>query len=139
MTTSSGRVVALDPGSVRVGVAVCDEARTMAFPRGAIPSGPDTVRRLAALVREEGAGVVVVGLPVRLDGAEGPEAVAARELASALTTALEGLAEVVLHDERLTTVTAEQRLREAGRRGRSAREVVDAAAAVVLLESWLAR
>lgn len=138
MTRGEGRVVAFDPGAVRVGVAVCDEARTMAFPRAPLAAGPELVQRCCALVREEGARVVVVGHPVRLEGAEGPEAQAARALAEQLGEALDGDADVVLHDERLTTVTAQRHLRDAGRRDREARERIDGAAAVVLLESWLA-
>lgn len=141
MTTGErdvGRVVALDPGSTRIGVAVSDSARRLAFPRSPIEGGDGAPARCAALVREEAARLVVVGHPLRLDGTEGPAAEQADALASALRTALalDGV-EVVLHDERLTTVTATTRLREAGHGARSARRRVDGAAAVVLLESWL--
>lgn len=132
-----GRVVAFDPGSARIGVAVCDADRTMAFPRESVPSGPDAVARCAALARDEEASVVLVGLPLNLDGSEGPAASAARRLAEQLESLL-GDVVVVLHDERLTTVTAQGRLRDAGHDARAARHRVDGAAAVVLLESWLA-
>jgi putative Holliday junction resolvase len=132
-----GRVVAFDPGSARIGVAVCDASRTMAFPHDAVPAGPGAAERCATVARAEEATVVVVGLPVGLDGTEGPPARAARELAEALRTILE-TPDVVLHDERLTTVTATARLREAGIDARTGRARVDGAAAVVLLESWLA-
>ena len=94
--------------------------------------------RCADLVRDEGAVLVVVGHPLRLDGSEGTAAGLAVELAHDLAAALEadGI-EVVLHAERLTTVTATSRLRDAGVDAKSARRRVDGAAAVVLLESWL--
>ncbi len=139
MTVGShpGRVVAFDPGTSRIGVAVCDAARTMAFPHDPVPAGPDAAARCAAIAAEERASVVVVGLPLHLDGTEGVGARSARELAAALRDALVD-ADVVLHDERLTTVTASSRLRSAGLAAREARGRVDGAAAVVLLESWLA-
>jgi putative Holliday junction resolvase len=132
-----GRVVAFDPGTTRIGVAVCDAERTMAFPRDSIAAGPDAVSRCAAMVREEEATVVVVGLPLHLDGDEGTSAASARAFASTLSSSLVDV-EVVLQDERMTTVTATTRLRDAGHDERAARRRVDGAAAVVLLESWLA-
>jgi putative holliday junction resolvase len=135
--TGTGRVVAFDPGTARIGVAVCDADRTMAFPRAPVAVGPDAIVRCAAIAREEAVEVVVVGLPLQLDGTEGTSAAGARSLATALTSQLADV-EVVLHDERMTTVTASGRLREAGLDERSARGRVDGAAAVVLLESWLA-
>jgi putative Holliday junction resolvase len=133
-----GRVLALDPGTARIGVAVSDSERLLAFPRPPVGAGADEVTRCVALVLEEGAMLVVVGHPLRLDGTEGPAAAHAVALASSLRAALgpHGV-EVVLHDERLTTVTATSRLRAAGVGGRDARVRVDGAAAVVLLESWM--
>jgi putative Holliday junction resolvase len=109
----------------------------MAFPRDAVPSGPDVVARCAALVGDERATTVVVGLPLHLDGTEGPAAASARALADGLRSLLDGV-EVVLYDERLTTVSAGRRLRDAGATAKSSRTRIDGAAAVILLESWLA-
>ncbi len=135
-----GRVVALDPGSVRIGVAVCDSERRVAVPRPPIEAGPGEVARCRELVVEESACVVVVGHPVHLDGTDGAAARRSASLASALRAALEADGvDVELHDERLTTVTATARLRAAGHDARSSKGHVDGAAAVVLLESWLAR
>jgi putative Holliday junction resolvase len=134
-----GRVLALDPGAARIGIAVSDSARSMAFPRPPVTAGAGEIERVAMVVREEGAGTVVVGHPLRLDGSVGPGASRAVELADALRGALAtDDIEVVLHDERLTTVTATTRLRDAGVDARRARGRVDGAAAVVLLEAWLA-
>lgn len=136
--SGAGRVVALDPGSARIGVAVSDSDRHLAFPRPPVEAGDDEVGRCAAVVREEGAAQVVVGHPLRLDGTEGPAADRAEALATSLRAALldDGVG-VELFDERLTTVTATSRLREAGVGARDARRRVDGAAAVVLLEAWL--
>ena len=134
-----GRVVALDPGSVRIGVAVCDSERRLAVPRPPIEAGRREVGALRGGRPRGGAPVVVVvGHPLHLDGTDGTAARARPALASALRDALEpdGV-EVELHDERLTTVTATARLREAGRDARTSKSDVDGAAAVVLLESWL--
>lgn len=135
-----GRVLALDPGTVRIGVAVSDSARTMAFPRDAVPAGPAEVATCAALARELGATRVIVGLALTMAGARGPAATHGERLAEGLRAALaaDGV-DVELCDERLTTVTAQRRLFEAGRTARASRAVVDGAAAVVLLDSWMAR
>jgi putative Holliday junction resolvase len=134
-----GRVVAFDPGSVRIGVAASDSGRSLAFPRPPVAAGHGEAERCAAVARDEGARTVVVGHPLSLDGTEGTAAQLACELAATLTELLspDGI-EVVLHDERLTTVTASKRLRDGGVDTRGARGRVDSAAAVVLLEAWMA-
>ena len=139
MSRGQGRVVALDPGSVRIGVAVCDSTRSLAFPRQSIAAGDGAVELCIAVVREEEAGLVVVGHPLQLDGTAGRAAEQAASLAASLRAALhdDGI-DVVLHDERLTTVTAVGRLREAGVDARGSRGHIDGEAAVVLLESWMA-
>ena len=96
--------------------------------------------KVAEIVSEVGAGLVVVGLPLSMDGSEGPAAKAALAEADALRELLD--VPVELHDERLTSVTANRSLTEAGvtgKRRRKAREAgaVDQAAAAVLLQSWL--
>lgn len=131
-----GRVLSLDPGSVRCGVALSDSARTMAFPRPAIASGPDLVARVATLVVEEAVDTVVVGRPVALSGRATQSTALADALWRDLREALTGV-EVVAVDERLSTVEAGRRLAGAGRRVREAREVIDSAAAVVVLEAYL--
>ncbi len=137
--TVSGRVLALDPGSKRVGVAVSDTSRTMAFPRPALAAGDSLVSAVVSLVDEEEASLVVVGLPRSLSGAEGTSATLARALAASLTEALAPLGiGVEVHDERLTTVQASRALKAAGHSARSLKGSVDSAAATVLLESWMA-
>ena len=133
------KALAVDLGTRRIGLAVSDRAGSMAFPHSVIVRSGDHGADRAAIagaVAEAGATTVVVGLPLSLDGSDGPAARDARLEAAALQGALVGI-EVVLFDERLTTVSAEAALVAAGRRGRDRRAVVDSAAAAVLLQSWL--
>jgi putative Holliday junction resolvase len=134
------RVLALDLGSKRVGVAVSDATATLASPLTTIERSGDRSKdhhRVAALVAEEDVGLVVVGLPTNMDGSAGPAAVAAQAEAEALVAVLAGAAAVVLVDERLTTVSADRVLLERGQRAPARRRVVDQVAAAVLLQGWL--
>jgi putative pre-16S rRNA nuclease len=134
-----GRVLAVDPGSRRVGVAVSDPTGTIATPLAAVPAEPaDTlVERLAVLAREQEATRLVVGLPRRMDGSQGPEAKAARALAGELRQAT-GLP-VELVDERLTSVAAERALLAGGASRARRRELSDQVAATLILQSYLDR
>ncbi|MBI2709956.1 MAG: Holliday junction resolvase RuvX [Actinobacteria bacterium] len=140
-----GRVLGLDLGSRRIGVAVSDAGRRLATPLTVIERSGDRStdhHRIAALAAEEEAVVVVVGLPRSLDGADGPAAAAARAEATELAAVLRdrgGGIPVELADERLTTVEAHRRLAESGMGGRRRRKVVDRAAAALLLQAWLDR
>jgi putative Holliday junction resolvase len=129
--------VALDLGDVRIGIALSDPDRRVAVPIGTVHVGrpPGELKAIANLVADHGAGLVVVGLPLRMDGSRGDRAVQAEAFAATLRQVLE--VPVELFDERLTTVEAERGLREAGVHGRRRRAVVDAAAARVLLQGWL--
>lgn len=131
-----GPVLALDPGSVRVGVAASDAAVPVATPVGSFPRDPAVLwPRLLQEVRDRGVRRIIVGLPRRLDGSEGDAAAAARELA-AETERHTGVP-CELWDERLTSVQAERQLIASGMRRRRRRETIDAAAATLLLQSWL--
>ena len=140
---ATGRVAALDLGSRRIGVAYSDSGRTIASPWGTIERSGDAVRDRAAIVdavREIEAAVVVVGLPLSLSGAAGPAARAALEEAEALRAAFEPLGvSVETADERFTTTEAQRALTASGRKGQAARQVIDSAAAMVLLQAWLDR
>jgi putative pre-16S rRNA nuclease len=131
-----GRVLGLDPGSVRVGVALSDSSLTMAFPRPALANDATLLARLGALVADEAVEVVVVGRPVALSGRRTASTASADDLFRALRDGLAGVS-VVQADERLTTVEAGRRLTSAGRTARDARDALDSAAAVVLLEAYL--
>jgi putative Holliday junction resolvase len=139
--TGRGRVVGIDLGSRRIGIAVSDSARTMALPRTTLRRTKDAGADREALVRlilEEEATTVVVGLPLSLDGSRGRAAREAAAEAEAIGSLLEAHAiEVELFDERLTTVTAHQVLAVGGAGERARRQVVDQAAAAVMLGAWL--
>jgi putative Holliday junction resolvase len=126
----------VDVGSVRIGVARCDPGGILATPLETVRRGKGDLDRLVALAAEHEALEVVVGLPTSLSGREGPAAEAAREFAVRLAERLPADA-VRLYDERLTTVTAESGLRAGGVRGKARRQVVDQAAAAVLLQAAL--
>jgi putative Holliday junction resolvase len=140
------RVVGLDLGTRRVGVAVSDDAGRVATAHGVVArTGDDAADRaaLVAIVRDLGAGQVVVGLPLSLDGTRGPAARWATDEAEALAGLLD--VPVALHDERLSTVSARRapttaaRPRRAGGHRRSSRAPVDDQAAALVLQSWLDR
>jgi putative Holliday junction resolvase len=128
--------VAVDAGSVRVGVAASDPDGLLAGPVETVRRGKGDLARLAEIVGERGAVEVLVGLPRSMSGAEGPAAALAREFAGALARTVAPVP-VRLVDERLSTVSATRDLRSAGVRGRAQRGVVDQAAAVVFLQAAL--
>jgi len=143
VATERVRVLGVDLGTRRIGVALSDGTGTLASPWGTIErSGDDEADRaaLVAAVEETGAERVVVGMPLGLDGRRGAAARAAEAEVAALSATLadRGVA-VETVDERLTTVSAERSLIEAGHRGRRRRRRIDEAAAAVLLQSWLDR
>src|SRR5271165_1890779 len=132
--------LAVDVGSVRVGVARSDPGGVLATPLTVLPSGPgaktEVRAELARLAAEQGAIEVIVGLPTSLSGHEGAAAVGAREFAADLAGRLAPIP-VRLVDERFTTTEAHDALRRGGKDARARRQVVDAAAAAVLLQAAL--
>jgi len=135
------RALGVDLGERRIGLALSDPSRAVATPHEVLRRSGDPAADRRAIVdtaRRENANVIVVGLPLSLSGRTGPAAQATLEEVEALR-AVAGDIEVTVHDERLTTVTAERALTEA-RMGREARrKVVDKVAAAVMLQSWLER
>ncbi len=135
-TTGGGRVLGLDLGDVRIGVAVSDPDRRLAVPLGTIRTGaPADLKAIADLVREHEVALVVVGHPLLLSGEAGTRARHAEAFAEALGSFLS--VPVVLHDERLSTVEAERALRDAGADARGRRRSVDRSAATVILQAFL--
>ena len=128
--------IALDWGDVRIGVAACDPDGILAYPVSTVRAGASEIADLVGLVAEYEPVEVLVGLPRSLSGGEGPAAGKARERAGRLAGAIRVPVRVV--DERLTTVTASQRLSQGGKRVKDQRELIDAAAAVAILEQALA-
>jgi len=130
------RILGLDPGTRRIGVAVSDALQITAQPRPALDaSAPDVVERIGALAAEVEAERIVVGLPIGLDGTEGAAAATAREFAGRV--AEETGLPVDLQDERFSTATAERLLVEAGLRRQRRRRVRDGVAAAIILQAYL--
>lgn len=132
------RVVGIDLGTKRIGVAVSDPGGVLASPYEVITRCGDPGRdraRIAAAVAEVEAGLVVVGLPLSMDGSVGRAAVAALAEAEALAPVV-GVP-VVTFDERLTTVSADRSMMERKMKADARRRVVDKVAAAVMLQAWL--
>lgn len=134
----------VDVGTVRIGVAVCDPDGILATPLVTVARQTKTdesdisadMLEIARLVADHGTVEVVVGLPINLAGVEGPAAKHVRAYADKLAGIIAPVP-VVLADERMSTVTATRRLSDRGVKGRRQRAVVDQAAAVEILQSWL--
>jgi putative holliday junction resolvase len=128
--------LALDWGDARIGVAACDPDGVLPFPVKALRAGEREIGDLVVTVAEYQPIEVLVGFPRSLSGDEGPAAEKARGRAARLAGAI--AVPVRLVDERLTTVSASRRLTEGGKRVKEQRQVIDAAAAVAILEQALA-
>jgi putative holliday junction resolvase len=131
------RVMAVDPGSKRVGLALSDPTGTIAQALPTVPAEPAATlaSRLAEIAQAQEARRIVVGLPLRLDGTHGPEAAAARRLAHGIRQASRLPVEMV--DERLTTAEAERSLIAGGMRRAKRRVSIDGVAATLLLQGHL--
>jgi putative Holliday junction resolvase len=141
MTTGgagSGRVLALDVGTRRIGVAVSDPSGTLASPVTTLnrTNAAADARAIAALATEYETGLIVVGLPVALSGREEQAARSVRAYLAELGPLLPGIS-FELVDERMTTVVATRSAAAAGLDSKRRRSVVDQLAAGVILQSWL--
>jgi putative Holliday junction resolvase len=131
-----GRILGLDPGTVRIGAAVSDPLGITAQPHSSLDArDPKVMDLIAALVEDLEVELVVVGLPVSLDGSEGPAAVSARDFAARISEAVD--VPVELHDERFSSVTAEQAMIEMGARREDRKAARDRVAAAVFLQTYL--
>ena len=128
-------MVALDHGSRRIGVAVSDPIGITAQPVGMIPAGPDFIADLTGLLAQWEVDLIVVGLPIQLDGREGSAAAQARQFATEVERATGH--PTVLYDERFSTVVAERAMIEGGARRDRRRLRRDGVAAAVFLQGYL--
>ena len=133
--TGPGRVLGLDLGDARV--AVSDDDRRVAVPVGTVHVGqpPGELVAIADLAREHDATLLILGLPLSMDGSRGSRARHVEAFAGALSAVVP--LPIAFQDERLSTVEAERKLGEAGVPARERRHIVDATAAQVLLQAWL--
>lgn len=132
------KIMAVDYGDARTGLAVCDRTEFLARPVGVIQEKgiAKTAEKIVYAVREFEAEMLVIGLPLNMDGTEGSRAQKSRKLGSILEPILD--IPVVFWDERSTTKSAEAILTENGRYGKKRKQVLDAVAATVILEAYIA-
>ena len=131
------RILALDHGTVRIGVALSDELRMIASPLEFIPAEPiaEVLVKLRNLIREKEVELIVIGMPRNMDGSYGPAAEKVREFTTALKDAI--TIPIKLWDERLTSAQANKLLISGGVRRDKRKEKVDAMAAAIILQSYL--
>ena len=135
----TGVRIALDVGSVRIGVAKCDAEGLLATPLTTISAGPEAVNQVLDLLMEHQAICVYIGKPISLAGKDTASTQSAIEFAGEIAASLkESNTQVRLIDERLSTVSAQRGMHEAGRNVKQSRDAIDQAAAVVILEHALA-
>jgi putative Holliday junction resolvase len=137
MIRAMTRIMGLDVGSARIGVALSDESRLVARPFHTVSRTSDkaALGDLCRIAGEQGVTRIVVGLPLALDGSEQDTSRDARSIAESLRRRTR--VEIVVWDERLTTVQAERALLEAGVRRGKRREAIDRVAAALMLQSYL--
>ena len=134
------KIMAVDFGDARTGLAMCDRTEFLASPIGVIKSDSfgETLKQTAAAAEEYGAQMIVVGYPKNMDGSEGDRAKKCRKFSKMLKEIIPSGIEVVLWDERATTILAHNYLNETNTRGQKRKNVVDEVAATIILESYLA-
>ena len=130
-------LLSVDLGKARTGIAVSDEGESFAFPREVITEyNPERlIEKIIASAKETGAGRIVVGYPKNMDGSAGERAEECAAIARKITE--QSGIETVLWDERCTTVSAHTLLNETDTRGKKRKRVIDAVAAVIILEDYL--
>jgi len=130
------RSLGLDHGDARIGVAISDELGMLAHPHSTIRvADGDPLPKIAEIVTKEKVSTIVLGMPRKLDGTYGPAAEKVRAFAEQLRAAV--TCPVKLWDERMTTKAAQRGLHAAGRNTKQSREVIDQAAAQLILQGWL--
>ena len=134
-----GRILALDPGTKRVGIAVCDELRatTRPLPRIERESWKKLLINVKNLIVEFDAKALVIGLPLESDGTESPMSAEARDMGHKFELSL--TVPVYLQDERVTSYEAKARLWLSGKDPKEARKLVDSEAAAIILSDFLSR
>lgn len=131
------RILALDHGTKRIGVAISDELQMIATPLEFIPAEPfaDFLERLKQIMREQEVELILIGLPRNMDGSYGPAALKVQEFVAVLRTAV--AIPIQTWDERLTSTQANRLLVQGNVRRQDRKQKVDKMAAAILLQSWL--
>ncbi len=133
------RMLGIDHGDARVGIAISDELGMLAHPVETIPATPEKAlfQRITAIVAEKDCAKVIVGLPRNMDGSCGPAAEKVRAFCEKLRAKLPETCPVQTWDERLSTVQAQRSLHAQGLNTKKSRKIIDQAAAQVILQSYL--
>ena len=136
---TTGKIMGVDFGDTRTGIAVCDASRLISSGQGYIsPGGIDrTADAVSELAREHGCVAVIVGVPVNMDGTHGPRAQRCEKFARLLKERL-GIP-VSVFDERMTTMTASRYLNETGTHGKKRKQVIDTLSAQIILQNCIDR
>ena len=136
---TKGKILGVDFGDTRTGLAVCDPSRLLASGIGYISPGgiEKTADAVAEIAREQRASALIVGLPVNMDGSEGSRASRCRKFAAMLEERLS--LPVAMFDERMTTMTASRYLNETNTRGKKRKGVIDTLSAQIILQNCLDR
>ena len=131
------KILGIDYGDKRTGVAISDNNLILASNYTTIESGhaPKVCEQILEIIKKEGVEKLVLGLPLNMDGSEGPRAEKTRVFAAMLAENFEG--EIIFRDERLTTVSATYFLNETDKRGKKRKALVDRIAASIILQSYL--
>jgi putative Holliday junction resolvase len=130
------KALGIDLGEARVGVAVSDDLGMLAHPLETISvKTTDVKKRILTLAADRGAQTIIVGMPRNMDGTYGPAATKAKEFIEALRSSTE--IKIIGWDERLTTVSAQRSLHEAGKNTKKQRPIIDQVAAQIILQGWL--
>lgn len=126
----------IDHGDARIGIAATDPEGILAYPVETVKNEGDPIAHIALLANRKGVKTLVLGIPVRMDGTEGTAAAKVRLFGEKLAAALPELP-LVLVDECMTTVSAQQKLRAAGKKAKNQKSIIDQAAAVEILNIWM--
>ncbi|MCB1099077.1 MAG: Holliday junction resolvase RuvX [Verrucomicrobiales bacterium] len=133
------RALGIDYGDARIGLAISDDLGMMAHPLETVDVAKveSAETRIAEVAREKRVDKIVMGLPLRMDGSEGPAVEKVKAFTERLRSRIDQRIEVIFIDERLSTVEAQRSLREAGRNVRNSRSIIDQAAACIILQDYL--
>ena len=137
---TKGKILGVDFGDVRTGLALSDPSRLLALGAGVISPGglEKTAQQVAKFAADEKCAAIIVGVPINMDGSFGPRAQRCQKFAALLKALLPDVA-VCLFDERMTTMTASRYLNETGTKGKKRKQVIDTLSAQIILQNCLDR
>ena len=133
--TNLNKALGIDLGDSRIGLALSDDLGLMAHPLETVPAKENPLARIVEIVRQHNIQTIVLGMPRNMDGTYGAAAEKIKTFRDALKAAVS--CQIILWDERLTTVAAQKSLHQAGKNVKKSRAVIDQVAAQLILQGWL--